>query len=232
MTEAPCAHALSEGRETYGEGGEECGGPWIEVPKKSLKSDQWQRAGCVWDESEPIYMKEGHAALIAARHIVRGASNGWGRRHPILGDHQSLVAALSKGQAEDPGLLRICRKWACLQLAGYMNLAYRWIPSEFNPADSDSPRWEEPGTRERGGDSGASRSRRAAQKSPRASSTDVSEGSPPASRGLARGAMAGACSFPMGRPRVRARGAELQEKRSCWQRRAEGREASRRACDA
>ena len=130
--------ALAQEENSLGTGG------WPEVPRRLLRPGRWRlvHAGRVRDSAQPIHLKEGEAALIVAKRLVRAVGGGQGQRHLLLGDNMSVACALGKGQATDPALLAVTREWAALQLAGDMQIAYRWIPSEFNTADRDSRRWE------------------------------------------------------------------------------------------
>ena len=96
------------------------GGEWKNVPKKLHSPSLWSRVYCgrVQDIDVPIHLKEAEAALFVAEHIVRGSSDGKGKRHLILGDSMTLSYVLGKGRASNPRLLAIARKWACISMAG------------------------------------------------------------------------------------------------------------------
>ena len=53
-----------------------------------------------------------------------------------------MCFALEKGRADDPAVLNICRRWGALTLACNIRTRVRWLPSELNPSDKDSRRWE------------------------------------------------------------------------------------------
>ena len=121
------------------------GREWTNVPKTLLSPSHWSRVCCgrVQNVDVPIHLKEAEAALFVAKHLVQGGNNGQGKRHLILGDSMTLSYVLGKGRANNPRLLAIAQKWACISMAGDLLLVYRWIPSEYNVADKDSRRWED-----------------------------------------------------------------------------------------
>ena len=53
-----------------------------------------------------------------------------------------MCFALEKGRADDPAVLNICRRWGALSSACNIRTRVRWLPSELNPSDQDSRRWE------------------------------------------------------------------------------------------
>eukprot|EP00959_Pyramimonas_sp_CCMP1952_P070837 1479270-Pyramimonas_sp.AAC.1 len=53
----------------------------------------------------------------------------------------AAVLAFSKGRAADNALLQVCRQFAAVSLASGVRVRWRWIPSEFNRADSPSRRF-------------------------------------------------------------------------------------------
>lgn len=123
-----------------------------EVPSDVLDPSMWhtQLMGKWRDTSEHITMKEGHALVLAARHLCRASKNR-GKRHLILLDNFSLCMTVCKGRATNFGMLRTAQKLAALSLAGGFTLRVRWVPSEGNPADAPSRGQIRPGTYSPGG---------------------------------------------------------------------------------
>ena len=60
-------------------------------------------------------MKEGHALVLAARHLCRASKNR-GKRHLILLDNFSLCMTVCKGRATNFGMLRTAQKTCSAQL--------------------------------------------------------------------------------------------------------------------
>ena len=61
-----------------------------------------------------------------------------GKRVLMLGDSQVVTYALNKGRTSAPSLFLPLRRLSCFVLASGLRMSYRWIPSEFNPADGPS----------------------------------------------------------------------------------------------
>ena len=53
-------------------------------------------------------------------------------------DAMPVALALDKGRSSDPGLLEVCRRVAAHSLASGSVFRFRWIPSEWDAADSSS----------------------------------------------------------------------------------------------
>ena len=104
------------------------------MPRKSLSPSLWRSVHCGQVND-----------LSVAKHLVSSGNGGQGQRHMVLGDSMALSSVFGKGRASDSRLLAVARKWACISIAGDLLLVYRWIPSEFNVADTDSRRWENDG---------------------------------------------------------------------------------------
>ena len=98
---------------------------FIEVPPDMLGASHWQvvQSRC-WRLRENILRTEGRAVNWGLRRLMRSREN---HVHRIL----MLVDNL-------PLCLPSCRTATALALAGNCRVAYRWIPSELNPADEPS----------------------------------------------------------------------------------------------
>lgn len=103
-----------------------------------IYSAPWRKHG------EDITYTEGKAALFAARHCLRDASMH-NKRVVLLIDKLGFVLALNKGRSSRPRIARICRAFAALSLASGARFVARWVPSELNPADAPSRRFEKKG---------------------------------------------------------------------------------------
>lgn len=115
-----------------------------EVPKSMCDPGQWTAlfAGR-FKYDEHIGVKEGRAAVWSMRHICRNSVNH-GVRHLLLTDNFGVVCSLDKGRSSARCILQICRRSAALQIATGCIFAYRWLASEYNPADRPSRRFERP----------------------------------------------------------------------------------------
>ena len=67
------------------------------------------------------------------------------KRVVLLIDNLGLVLALNKGRSSRPRIARICCAFAALSLASGTRFVARWVPSELNPADAPSRRFEKKG---------------------------------------------------------------------------------------
>eukprot|EP00975_Prorocentrum_lima_P008824 1881258-Prorocentrum_lima.AAC.1 len=65
-----------------------------------------------------------------------------GHRVLVLGDNLAVMCSLCKSRAADWGLLGLCRVSSSISLAANLRVNPRWIPSEHNPADGPSRRFE------------------------------------------------------------------------------------------
>ena len=80
-------------------------------------------------------MLEARASLFAVRRLMRKVDN-LGKRHLILTDSLTAACAFSKGRSQSPRMRTVVQRVSALLLAG--GLVCRWLPSEWNPADSPS----------------------------------------------------------------------------------------------
>lgn len=117
-----------------------------EVPTDWTDAEHWstQMMGRWHDTSSHITEKEGHALVLAVRHLSRASSNR-GKKHLVLVDNFSLSMAMCKGRACSFGLLRTTQKIAALSLACDFSIHTRWISSERNVADGPSRGVIQPG---------------------------------------------------------------------------------------
>lgn len=113
-----------------------------EVPQECMADDKWKlNFAQHMSLSEPITILEGRGVVAALRHKFR-STHHFHCRHLRFGDNLGMVLAVDKGRSSSMGLLRICRRIACLLLATSSSLSCRWVPSEWNVADGGSRRWE------------------------------------------------------------------------------------------
>ena len=112
-------------------------GTFDEVPADFIGGPWEKIEGGPWDRDEAIPVLEGRAIVWAVQHIVR-SQTGLGKRHLILSDSMSAVLALTKGRSGSGGMMRVCRQVAALAFASGIDLHYRWLASEINPADGPS----------------------------------------------------------------------------------------------
>ena len=121
-------------------------GEFPEVPDYFTEPERWttQLMGKWKDTSSHITAKEGHALVLALRHLCRSSSSR-GKRHLILVDSFSLSLAICKGKASSFELLRTTQKVAALCLAGGFSIRTRWVASERNVADGPSRGQIKPG---------------------------------------------------------------------------------------
>lgn len=117
-----------------------------EVPTEWTEAKHWstQMMGRWQNTSSHITEKEGHALVLAVRHLSRASANR-GKKHLVLVDSFSLSMAMGKGRACSFGLLRTTQKIAALSLACDFSIHTRWISSERNVADGPSRGVIQPG---------------------------------------------------------------------------------------
>lgn len=114
-----------------------CSNPIEEVDPLLLDSAWTRVESNAWERAEPIPVLEGRALVWTAQHLARSQANH-GKRHLILSDSMTSILALSRGRGHSRAMNRVCRQIAAISLACGMQLSYRWIASELNPADSPS----------------------------------------------------------------------------------------------
>eukprot|EP00438_Fugacium_kawagutii_P012339 Skav221970 [mRNA] locus=scaffold195:898936:903000:- [translate_table: standard] len=91
---------------------------------------QWKRK-----DSMPVY--EARATQFAVRHALRSTTN-MQKRVIILTDSLTAAVSFDKGRAQSFRLRRVLQQTAALSLGSGLRFRTRWIPSEWNPADSPS----------------------------------------------------------------------------------------------
>lgn len=89
-----------------------------------------------------IHVLEGRALDWTVRHAAARGCRLRGRRLLIFGDNMSVKCAINKGCVCDWSLLHICRSVGATALAADIRVVSRWVPSEYNPADGPSRRFE------------------------------------------------------------------------------------------
>lgn len=94
-----------------------------------------------WRQVEHINSLELRAVGTALRWVL---TSPWsiGRRVLVLSDSLVTVHSISKGRSSSRLLLPRLRQLAALTLASGIRLYVRWIPTELNPADEPSRRFE------------------------------------------------------------------------------------------
>eukprot|EP00438_Fugacium_kawagutii_P032643 Skav206865 [mRNA] locus=scaffold898:55024:69937:- [translate_table: standard] len=90
-----------------------------------------------WKRQQSMPILEARSALFAVKHITRSVGN-FGCRHLILSDSMTAISSISKGRAHSHGLRRVIQQIAALSLCSNISVHVRWLPSEWNPADSPS----------------------------------------------------------------------------------------------
>ena len=90
---------------------------------------------------EHITLLEGRGIVASLRHKAR-CIEAFGKKHLHINDNLGMVLAADKGRSSSMGILQVCRRLACLQIALGAQLVCRWVPSEWNVADKGSRRWE------------------------------------------------------------------------------------------
>lgn len=107
------------------------------VPFEFIKT-KWQVVGRhQWQRLEPMPVLEARASLFAVRRLMRKVDN-LGKRHLILTDSLTAACAFSKGRSQSHRMRTVVQRVSALLLAGGSSLVCRWLPSEWNPADSPS----------------------------------------------------------------------------------------------
>ena len=90
-----------------------------------------------WKKKESMPVLECRATLHAVKHVLRSIGNHR-QRHLILTDSMTAALAVSKGRAHTHILRNVVQGVSALSLATGTAFHLRWIPSEWNPADSPS----------------------------------------------------------------------------------------------
>ena len=90
-----------------------------------------------WRRTEHTNINETRTAIGLLRHLGR-STRARGCRFLVLIDSMVALGALAKGRSSSPPLLRLCRQQAVLCMAFGLRPLYRYVPSEWNPADGPS----------------------------------------------------------------------------------------------
>ena len=90
-----------------------------------------------WKERASLPVYEARSGLFAAKHILRSRGN-FGKKHLVLSDSLTAVCAFSRGRSSNFNLRRVCCQLGALALSTGSSFHFRWIPSEWNPADGPS----------------------------------------------------------------------------------------------
>ena len=113
-----------------------------EVQHDFMRPEDWQlQFASRMSIPEHITLLEGRGIVAALRHKFRSVDS-YGKRHLHFNDNLAAVLIAEKGRSGSIEMLRVCRRIACLLIASGSFLSTRWIPSEWNPADAGSRRWE------------------------------------------------------------------------------------------
>lgn len=99
---------------------------------------EWRTVGkhVWWDQASlPVY--EARPGLYAAKHALRNRAS-FGMKHLILTDSLTAACAFSRGRSSSFAMRRVCSQLAALALGTGSTFHFRWIPSEWNPADNPS----------------------------------------------------------------------------------------------
>lgn len=114
-----------------------------EVWQEHLREEHWH---LLWNSPisfpEPVHLIEARSVLAALKHRARDVQRH-GKRILVFNDNMGVVLSIQKGRSCSYGLLRLIRRISAHCLATGIRLAVRWVPSEFNVADSPSRQWEE-----------------------------------------------------------------------------------------
>ena len=104
----------------------------------SAVQKEWHVCGrFCWKRAEPIPVLEGRAALFAVKHKLRSA-DGFHRRHLFLSDSISAVCSIDKGRGGSFKMRRVTQQLGALFMVSGSTGHFRWVPSEWNPADGPS----------------------------------------------------------------------------------------------
>ena len=83
-----------------------------------------------YDDSIPV--KEGRAAVLGVRRLAKNSA-GSNCRRLCLVDNLGVALSFGRSWAHNFRLLRQVRILSAISLARNIQLAWRWIPSEYNP---------------------------------------------------------------------------------------------------
>lgn len=115
---------------------------FVEIPRSFVQSSDWVTLfASRMRMPEHITLLEGRGVVQTLRHMTR-AQESFHKRHLHLGDNLGMTLCLDRGRAKNKQLLFQCRRVAAFNIAADIELHHRWIPSELNPADAPSRRYE------------------------------------------------------------------------------------------
>ena len=115
---------------------------FVEVPGDFITEKVWKvTAARRWKKPDKIHLLEGQALSWAVRRVARNVGHHH-HRYLVLSDNMSVVCAVGKGRAKDRELLQTCRVIRAVSLACDLRIYVRWIPSEVNPSDPPSRRFQ------------------------------------------------------------------------------------------
>ena len=113
-----------------------------EIPIQFMHESHWGlRFAAYMQHSEAITILEARGTVAAIRHLLRDVCN-FGMHFIHLNDNLANVLCSEKGRSGSYPMLSCCRRLCALVLAGDLGVHHRWVPSELNPADHGSRRWE------------------------------------------------------------------------------------------
>ena len=109
------------------------------VPVASSQVDRkWRVVGRhKWKRQEGMPVLEGRASLFAVKRLLRKETS-FHMRHLILSDSTAAICALDRGRGRSFGMRRVTQQLASLCLCSGISVQFRFIPSEWNPADAVS----------------------------------------------------------------------------------------------
>ena len=112
-------------------------GDFASVPFEVV-NQQWQTIGRHrWQRELCMPVAEAQAVLFGVKHALRNMS-AFGKKHLILTDSMTVACAVSRGRSHGFQLRRVIQQIAAHSLVTNSEIHLRWIPSEWNPADSPS----------------------------------------------------------------------------------------------
>ena len=108
-----------------------------QTPFSSVQK-RWRVCGrFAWKRKEPMPVLEGRASLFGVKHKLRSV-DGFHKRHLFLTDSITAACSLDKGRGSSFKMRRVTQQIGALWLASGSCGHYRWLPSEWNPADGPS----------------------------------------------------------------------------------------------
>eukprot|EP00973_Karenia_brevis_P033468 4614481-Karenia_brevis.AAC.1 len=111
---------------------------FVEISHSQIQGTQWKTSvHHLWKDSEPIHLSEARSGLFGLERFCR-TRYGANSKKMFLGDNMSVTLAFDRCRAHDFRLLLQVRKMCGLLLSRNSKGFWKWIPSEFNPADFPS----------------------------------------------------------------------------------------------